>query len=577
MNLRDRGLIAALSVALAVLSVAALAPTFEAAGPIGPGPSEPLPTPPYVEGVLGHATNVSPFGARSGADRDLIALLFRGLVRLGPGNSVVGDLASRWEVDASGAQWTFHLRPGLTWQDGVPLTADDVVFTVATLSDPDYTGPGSTSWREVTAVALDPLTVELDLATPLGGFLLAATQPIAPAHVLDQVDPAELPDDPFGQQPIGSGPFQLTSLDSRKAVLAVSAPLVVEPGAEGPQFATPKPTDSLATPRPTTASGQPIPYLAGIEFRFFDDVASLKAAWDAGTLDAASGLLPADAAALAATPHASLLRYPGSTLLAVDLDLRPARPEFRDPAVRRALLEAIDRDSIVSQMFAGLGTRADSLIPPSSPIYNLAANPPVPYDVAAARAALVKAGWKQSGGSWVVKGGKTPLSIEVLSPEEAANPIAYRVAAAVVADWKALGLSVKQVPLASTELLGERLRPGGFQAAVIPLAVGLDPDLYPLLASTQTRTGGSNVSGLQDPSLDALLAAARAPGTDAKRAAAYQALETRLSSDLPILPIAFRDELVVVRDTLTGPTPRPVGTSGDRFWDVLTWRLADGR
>lgn len=578
MKLRDRGLIAALSVALVALSVAALAPTFQAAGPVGPAPSALPASAPYVEGVLGHATNASPFGARSAADRALVALIFRGLVRLGPGNSIVPDLAVRWDVDPTGATWTFHLRPGLTWQDGEPLTSDDVVFTLQALSDPDYTGPGASSWREVTATATDPLTVVLQLATPLGGFLQAATQPIAPAHLLAQDAPADLASDPFGRLPIGSGPFQLTSLDNARALLTAATPFEPDTGdGGGPNFNTPRPTDSLTTPIPSLAGGDPRPYLSGIKFIFFDDVASLRAAWDQGTLDAASGLTPADAATLGATPHARILRYPGSTLLAVELDLRPARAEFRDAAVRRALLEAIDRDAIVAQVLAGLGNRADSLIPPSSSMFDPAVNPPVPYDLTAAKAALVAAGWKQAGASWIVKGGKTPLTIDLLSPEKVANPVAFDVAAAVVEGWRALGLDARQIPLPADELLGTRLRPGGFQASIIPLVIGLDPDLYPLLASTQTRTGGSNVSGLQDPALDKLLAAARAPGSDAARAAAYKALEARLTAGDFILPIAFRDELVVARDTVIGPTSRPVGASGDRFWDVLTWRLADGR
>jgi len=88
---------------------------------------------------------------------------------------------------------------------------------------------------------------------------------------------------------------------------------------------------------------------------------------------------------------------------------------------------------------------------------------------------------------------------------------------------------------------------------------------------------GSNFAGLQDPALDRLLVAARAPGKDEARKAAYVALQTQLASAVYILPIAFRDEVVVVRDELRGPQIRPIGSPGDRFWDVLTWRLADDR
>ena len=109
------------------------------------------------------------------------------------------------------------------------------------------------------------------------------------------------------------------------------------------------------------------------------------------------------------------------------------------------------------------------------------------------------------------------------------------------------------------------------------MTVGLDPDLYPLLASSQTVTGGSNVIGLQDQALDELLATARGPGTMAAREAAYSALQVQLAKGRYVLPLAFADESIVVRDTVQGPVVRQVADPADRFWDVLTWRLAAGR
>jgi len=236
-KLRDRALIGALTVALIVFSVAALAPTLKITG------GEAAPTEPggagraYVEGVLGRATNASPFGARSSADRALVALLFRGLVKLGPGTSIVGDLASSWQVDDSGRTWTFHLRPDQRWEDGEPITADDVAFTIDVLSSPIYTGQGGESWRDVATTVIDATTVELHLTTPLGGFLQAATQPIAPVHVLGDIPPDQLPDDPFGQQPVASGPYRLVYLDTQQAVLAALTPADVTPGVPGgPNF-----------------------------------------------------------------------------------------------------------------------------------------------------------------------------------------------------------------------------------------------------------------------------------------------------------------------------------------------------
>lgn len=578
MKLRDRALVGILSIALIALSVAALAPTLHSSD----GSAEPTAGIPggrhYTEGVLGRATNASPFGARSAADRALVALLFRGLVRLGPGSSITGDLAARWEVDESGRTWTFHLREGLHWQDGEPLTADDVAFTVDVLNNPSYSGPGAASWRDVHATVIDSRTVELQMTTPLGGFLQAATQPIAPAHLLAGVPPDELANDSFGTQPIGSGPFRLIFLDPARALLAAATPVEAPPDDLGrPNFSTPRPTDSLASSRPTARADVAVPHLSTFELRYYDDLAALRADWDAGELDAASGLQPATASELASTAGARLVSYPGTTLLAATLDLRAVRKEFQDPAVRRALLEAIDRDQLVTNILGRLGARADSLIPASSPMFDPDVSKPVAFDPAAARKRLADAGWRVSEGSWIPKGATKPLVIELLSPEESANPIAYATAAAVRDAWHAIGLAVRQVPLPAAELIGDRIGRGDFQVAVIPLAIGLDPDVYPLLAASQTRTGGSNVVGLQDLDLDKLLVAARTPVEQAARIAAYKALQERLAARVYVLPLAFRNDYVVFRDTVVGPAPRPIGTSGDRYWDVLTWRLADGR
>ena len=156
------------------------------------------PSGPYREGVMGRPVSISPLTARSQADRDLVALIFSGLVRNGPGGTLVPDLADTWSVDKEGKVWTFHLRDDATWQDGIPVTAQDVVFTIRTLQDPAYMGPAAGSWSEVVVRAIGERTVTFTLATPLGGFLQAATQPIAPAHLLADVPVEALADHPFG-------------------------------------------------------------------------------------------------------------------------------------------------------------------------------------------------------------------------------------------------------------------------------------------------------------------------------------------------------------------------------------------
>jgi len=123
---------------------------------------------------------------------------------------------------------------------------------------------------------------------------------------------------------------------------------------------------------------------------------------------------------------------------------------------------------------------------------------------------------------------------------------------------------------------GTALRAPTSRRAVVDFNIGLDPDLYPLLASRQAGVGGSNLSGVQSLVLDDLLIAARNPGSLAQRRSAWAKLQTFLSTSQVTLPLMFRDDAMVVSDRVTGPRPRLLGDLSDRFWDVLSWRLVSG-
>jgi peptide/nickel transport system substrate-binding protein len=582
MNRRDQAVLAGLVSVIVLVAISlGLPEAIAPAPPATPLPATAAPARPYVEGLPGPLEQISPLSARSQAERNAVALVFSGLVRLGPGDTIVPDLAESWTVDASGTHWTFRLRPDAFWHDGAQVTADDIVFTVNVLKNDSYSGPGGSSWKEATATAVDRLTVRFDLVTPLGGFLVAATQPIVPRHVLDGIPVSVLssPTSSFGRQPVGSGPYRVAEMTPRRVELVPAGRSGLTSTSDpGRGAATPSPpVDAIRTDAPPLIPPRLTSTLKGIEFRLFDDAEQVAAAWTSGELDGASGLTPTLNARLAAQPHTRLIRYPGSTLMAVVLDLRPAHPEFRDANVRRALLAAIDRDALVSKTLAGYGVRADAPIPPSSWAFDPVATVPVGHDAAAATSALQAAGWVRAADGWRRSGTQETLVTELLSAEEDANPIAYGMAAAVVDDWKALGLAVTHVALPPAELTSTRLRAGDFDAVLLSVNVGLDPDLYPLLASTQTTTTGSNIAGLQDAALDKLLVAARGPGAFDARKAAYAALQQQLTAGTYLLPLAFRDVVVVASDRLSGPTPRTLGDPADRFWDVLTWRLAVDR
>lgn len=513
----------------------------------------------HVQGVLGRPSSVTPLTARTQVDRDLVALLFRGLVRLGPESSVLPDLAERWSVAEKGARWTFYLRGDATWHDGVPVTSRDVVYTVDVLRDPGYSGPLAATWAEVSATALDDRTVQFDLGDPVGGFLQAAALPLLPAHILAGVPVASLADDPYAHEPLGNGAFALVELTADRAVLEPVLPQVAE---------APIPLEGPATGELLTR----IPRLPRLELRFYDTADDLAAAFAAGEVESAADMPPAAAVALASsTSGARALRYPGTTLTALAFNLRAGTGPFSDARTRRALVAAINRVDLVADLLGGAGSLAETPIPPSSWAYDAKAASTVTYDRRAAVKGLREAGWRRVDTAWIPPKASGPLAVTILAPEASANAVANAAATRVAAAWSSLGLASTVEALPPGELV-ERLQGADFQVAVIDVNMGLDPDAFPILASSQAREGGANVPGIQDAALDKALVAARAPGTYANRIKAYGALQKLLGTLQPMPALFFRDSVFVVGPKLAGPVARPVADPGGRFWDVVRWR-----
>ena len=269
------------------------------------------------------------------------------------------------------------------------------------------------------------------------------------------------------------------------------------------------------------------------------------------------------------------VQYPTTTLATVLLNLRASHPELRDARVRKALLGAIDRQAIVNGALGGEGLRADTLVPPGSWAFDAKAAAPVAFDAKAATKLLNEAGWKKKNGKWTAKDGKAPYTMQLLTVPASANPRLAAVAAAIAKAWSDFGIAVEVVETPAADL-ATKLRGGEFTAAALDITMGLEPDLYPLLASSQVRGSGTNLSGYQDPALDALLETARKPGTPDGRMTAWRELLTGLAAREPLLPIAWHSEDVLQRG-VEGPTPRLIAGPGDRFWDVLAWRLAADR
>ena len=168
----------------------------------------------YVEGEVGEPEYINPLLAQSQADQDLTAIVYDGLYKTDSSGNLVPDLADGpIQVSADSKQYTIKLKPNLKWQDGRPLTADDVVFTVATIQNPAYHAVQYRQWAGITVAKVDDLTVRFTNATVSAPFLTNFTVGILPEHIWQNVAAGDFATSPSNLEPVGSGPFAPTEKD----------------------------------------------------------------------------------------------------------------------------------------------------------------------------------------------------------------------------------------------------------------------------------------------------------------------------------------------------------------------------
>lgn len=163
----------------------------------------------FVEGVVGEFNFLNPVLAQTNLDRDLTSLIFCGLTRFDPvSNSVVDSIADH-TLSSDQRTYTFKIKDGVKWHDGVPVTADDVIFTFRdVLQNENFPNPALASdFFDVLITKIDDQTVTMTLQKKYAFFIYNTSIGLLPKHILGDTPPAELLASDFNLNPIGCGPY----------------------------------------------------------------------------------------------------------------------------------------------------------------------------------------------------------------------------------------------------------------------------------------------------------------------------------------------------------------------------------
>ncbi len=167
----------------------------------------------FREGVIGQPRFINPIYANSDADRDIVQLTFSGLMKYDDNMNIIPDLAKKYEVSNGGKTYTFYLRKNLFWQDGQPLTTDDIIFTIKTIQNPESKSPLLANWVGVKLKKIDSQTISFELEKPYSAFLENCTLKILPKHIWQKILAKDFPlETKQNLYPIGSGPYKLKEI-----------------------------------------------------------------------------------------------------------------------------------------------------------------------------------------------------------------------------------------------------------------------------------------------------------------------------------------------------------------------------
>jgi peptide/nickel transport system substrate-binding protein len=506
----------------------------------------------YVEGVAGAIHAVNPLlAAYNDADRDVCALVFDGLTRFNTQGQVEANLAQGWEVSLDGLTYVFHLRTGLRWHDGTPFSADDVIFTVSLLQDPDYPGPPDIGalWRTVRVERGDARTVRFILSEPYAPFLDYTTIGILPSHLLQGVRAVDLPALDFNLSPVGTGPFQVQEIE-------------IEDGE----------VSSILLQRNAQYHG-PGPLLEHVRFRFYPSYHSALRAYQAGEVEGVSQVTLENLAQAHEMEDlnlysAQMSRY---SLIFLNLGQREDLPFFQEREVRQALLYGLNRERIVEQLLDGQGILAHSPVVAGTWAYD-EETPKYPYDPERARALLNEAGWVLPSGPTARTKGERALAFTLLA---STDPLQTAIAEQVAHEWNELGLQVTVVtssPLDVRDALERR----DFEAALEELDLTGDPDPYPLWHQTQI-TAGQNYAGLDNRQMSEVIETARITVDPEQRAALYGQFQELFAEEVPAVLLYHPIYTYGVNRKIQGVQIGPLVHPSDRFATANRWYVATRR
>jgi len=508
------------------------------------------------EGVVGIPRFANPVLAATDVDRDVAALVYSGLMRVGADGTLIPDLAEKYTVSPDGLTYTFSLRKRATFHDGSAVTSEDVAYTIGAVKNPIFKSPVATAWAGVTIETPDTHTVIFHLKAPYALFLEHTTLGILPKQLWKSTNDETFPYSDLNLRGVGSGPYRVTDVRTDKDGV---------------------PTSLTLSAFKNFTLGRP--YIKTVELKFYTSEESRQNAMRAHTVDAISGVA-AESVARAQGSNARVVTFFLPRIFAVFFNQNQV-PAFTYREVRVALDTVLSKEHTTRTVLHEYGNMINGPIPPGS--FGYASSSVLEKSdavrLAEAKALLESNSWKLVNGvyqkSFANSDKKKPATTVSLtfSLATADTPELKRAAELIRDTWTQLGARVDLKIYEVGDLNQNIIRPRTFDALFFGEIVGRNPDPFFYWHSSERKEPGLNIAQYANPVVDTLVQNIRTSADTSVRLEKLRAFEAAVKRDVPAAFIYAPQYIYLMDNTLKGVASASLTYPHERFSNIHTWYI----